>query len=795
MKILYSWLSDFIENPPAPEEMAAKLGRIGLKVEEIKKTGASFTGVCVGQIVKIDKHPNADKLSLVEVNDGNAVMRVVCGARNIAVGQKIPFAKVGAVLAEGELKKAKIRGVESEGMICSAEELGLAGYDNTGILVLPEAAPVGADAMSLFPKADYALEVEMLPNQSHCLSHYALARELCLFYGLKLKEAAVFSGSAPDSGVPVKIDVPDLCRRYTAIVIKGLRGARTPDWMAERLRAMGSNPKGNILIDGSNYVMYELGQPTHCFDLEKLAGPEIRVRRAVAGESFTTLDNKALKLDPGMMVIADAARAAALAGVMGGLETSVSEATDAVLIESARFDPPTVRQASKNTGIKSESSYRFERGTDPELTAKAARRLAGLILETAPGAKVEQFTDVCPVKYQPPVVDVDPARVNAVLGTGIADGEIYACLKAFQPDLKNSRPWKFTVPSFRQDIESVWDVAEEVARYVGYEVIPSASRMPMLPSAVTPHWAVAAELKSTLAALGFSEAYNYDFVSEKELKACGLDPAAAIAVKNPLSSDYQFMRPTLLPGLLKTLRYNLNRGRDSVLVFETGTAYARKDAGKAEEPSCAGLMHGDFPEDGFWKGGRGRADIYHIKGMMARLFAGKSGFRFEKPKKAPSYYQPGLCLEMKLGGGSSGFVGRLAPGVASAFDFKDNDIFFFEVLLGGLAAAWKPEFWQKITKIKPVSAFPQNWRDLSVVLEERHEWYELERSFSGIQDLASARLIDVFKGKNIPAGHKSLTIRFVFSSMEKTLNDAEVGARMTSVLDKLTRNFGARIRS
>lgn len=795
MKIIYSWLSDFIENPPSPEDLAAKLGRIGLKVEELKKTGASFSGVSVGQILKIDKHPNADKLALVDVSDGAATLRVVCGAKNIAVGQKIPFAKVGARLSEGELKKAKIRGVESEGMICSAAELGLEGYDNTGILVLPDTAAVGADAAALFPKADCTLEVEMLPNQSHCLSHYALARELCVFYGLKLKETAVFSGEASGNIVPVTINVPDLCPRYTAIVIKGVRGAKTPAWMADRLRAMGSNPKGNILIDGSNYVMYELGQPTHCFDISKLSGPKIIVRRALPGEMLKTLDNQDLKLDAGMMVIADASTPAALAGVMGGLETAVSEQTDAILIESARFHPPTVRLASKVTGLKSESSYRFERGTDPELTLKAARRFAGLILEAAPGAKVEQITDNCPVKYERPVVETDPARVNAILGTGIADSEIYACLKAFQPDLKDAKPWKFSVPSYRQDIESVWDVAEEIARYIGYDVIPAVSHMPMLPSGVTPQWAVGLEMKNTLAGLGFSEVYNYDFLSVKEMKACRLYADMAVEVKNPLSSDYQFMRQTLLTGLLKTLRYNLNRGRESVMIFEAGSVYVKKDAGKAEEVHCAGLMSGAFPEGGFWQGGQGAADFYHLKGLMSRIFSGKGGFRFEKPKSAPGYFQPGLCLEMKLGGNSAGYVGKLSPEVAAAFDFKDNNIFFFEIPLGSMAAAWKPEFWQKIAKIKPVSAFPSNWRDLSVVLEEKHEWAELERSFSGVQDLASARLIDVYKGKNIPAGFRSLTIRFTFSSMTGTLNDADVGARMAAILEKLTKNFNAKLRS
>ncbi|HNW44958.1 MAG TPA: phenylalanine--tRNA ligase subunit beta [Elusimicrobiales bacterium] len=795
MRIIYSWLSEFIENPPAPADLAAKLGRIGLKVEELKKTGASFSGVCVGRIEKIDKHPNADKLALVDVHDGAGTMRVVCGAKNIAVGQKIPFAKVGAVLSEGELKKARIRGVESEGMICSAAELGFEGYDNTGILVLPDTAAVGADAATLFPKADYTLEVEMLPNQSHCLSHYALARELCVFYGLKLKEPAVMQADAHCLIVPVTILVPELCPRYDAIVIKGVKGAKTPDWMAERLRAMGSNPKGNLLIDGSNYVMYELGQPTHCFDISKLSGPKIIVRRAMPGEMLRTLDNKDLKLDPGMMVIADASVPAALAGVMGGLETAVTDHTDAILIESARFNPPTVRLASKLTGLKSESSYRFERGTDPELTMKAARRFAGLILAAAPGATLEQVSSSCPVGYLPPVVEVAPERVNAILGTGIADSEIFACLRAFQPEIKDSKPWSFSVPSYRQDIESVWDVAEEVARYIGYDVIPAASKMPMLPSSVTPHWAVAAEMKNTLAGLGFSEVYNYDFLSAKEMKACGLDPEGAVQLKNPLSSDFQFMRQAMLPGLLKTLRYNLNRGRDSVQIFEAGTVYSRTAGGKSETVSCAGLMYGEFPEGGFWRGGQGAADFYHLKGMMSRLFSGKGGFRFEKPKKAPAYFQSGYCLELKLGGGSAGYAGKVAPAAAAAFDFKDDNIFYFEIPLGCLAAGWKPEFSQRVAKIKAVSAFPQNWRDLSVVLEDRHEWADMERAFSGVQDLASARLIDVFRGKNIPAGFKSLTVRFIFSSLAGTLTDAEVGARMAAILEKLSKNFGAKLRS
>jgi phenylalanyl-tRNA synthetase beta chain len=794
MKILYSWLCDFIENPPPAEELAAKLCRIGLKVEEIKKTGAAFSGVCVGRIDKIDKHPNADKLALVDVFDGAATLRVVCGAKNIAVGQLIPLARAGALLAEGELKPAKIRGVESQGMICAADELGLEGYDNAGILVLPATAVPGADAASLFPKADYLLEVEMLPNQGYCLSHYALAREFCVFYGHKLKEAPVFAGEAASSEVAVTIEAPDQCHRYAAVVLEGVKGVQTPAWMADRLRAMGANPKGSLLIDGSNYVMYELGQPLHCFDLARLEGPAIKVRKALPGETLKTLDGAELKLQPGVPVIADASRPAALAGVMGGSDSAVSDATEKILIESARFFPPAVRQSSKASGIKSESSYRFERGTDPLRPLKAARRLAGLILESAPAARVTQVSDVVPVPFRPSVVEVAPEKVNALLGTGIADVEIYACLKALQPALKDGRPWQFEVPSYRGDIEALCDVAEEVARYVGYDVIPIASKMPMRPSAATASWAVTSELRNSLAALGFSETYNYDFMSAKELEACGLKPEEALELRNPLSSDLQYLRPTLLPGLLKTLRYNLNRGRESVLIFEAGMVYAR-DAARPEQASAAGLVFGEQPEGGHWSGGAARADFFTLKGVMSRLFAGRGGFRFEKPKKAPAYFQPGWCLEMKLGAGSLGYAGRLHAGVAAAMDLKDNNVYYFELPVGSAASAWKPEFWQKITKVKPVSAFPQNWRDLSIVIEEKHEWSDLERSFSGIQDLASARLVDIFKGKNIPEGHRSLTVRFTFSSMERTLSDAEVGDRLGAALAKLQKNFGAKLRA
>ncbi|HAF96036.1 MAG: phenylalanine--tRNA ligase subunit beta [Elusimicrobia bacterium GWC2_51_8] len=841
MKILYSWLSDFIAAPLAPEELQAKLGRIGLKTESISKTGAAFEGVTVGRILKIEKHPNADKLSLCDVDSGSGVTRVVCGAKNIAEGQKILFARVGAKLAGGELKKAKIRGVESEGMICSAPELGLPGdgsaslnnsfagprpfeapvknagakEDGSGILVLPENSPVGADAKTLFEKPDLLLEIEMLPNLAYCLSHYAVARELCAFYNLPLKKPVMPELTPPPASgpkgpdkvgqagggvktpapAPVTIEEPGLCARYSGIVIKNIPPVPTPPQMAARLAAMGSKAKGNLLIDVSNYVMYELGQPVHCFDLNKLSGPEVKVRRAKPGETLKTIDGKTLKLDEDMLVIADREKPAALAGVMGGADSAVSDATTAILIESAWFEPSAVRRASKKAGIKSESSYRFERGVDPELQLCAALRVAQLILAEVPGASLEQISDVNPVKYVPAAVEADPARINAILGTEIPEQDIFACLKAISPSIKDEKPWTFYPPSYRRDIESAWDLAEEVARYSGYDVIPVRSSMKMMSASVTPAFEAAGELRARLSALGFSEVYNYDFISLKELQNCLLNEAAAISLKNPLSSDFQFLRPSLVTGLLKALDYNINRGRNSAAIFETGTVYSKSGAQGKEEICCSGLMFGSFPAELFWKGGADSADLYHLKGVMDYAFSGKSGFRFEKPKSAPAYFQPGAVLEMKLGAGTAGFLGLLNSTAVVNSGLKDVKIYYFEILLSALARSRKADFWQRVSQVKPVSAYPAIWRDLSVVLEDKYEWAELEREVVKTQDLARVELIDVYKGKNIDGNLRSVTIRFTFSSMEKTLTDSEINGHMAAILEKLSKKFSAKLRS
>jgi len=793
MKILYSWLTEFIENPPAPEELVRKLNRIGLKVENITKTGADFSGVVAARIEKILPHPNADKLHLVDVNDGEKVFRIVCGAKNITEGQTVPLAEVGARLPGGVLKPAKIRGVESCGMLCSCSELGIEG-DASGIMKLPEGTAVGTQVISLYPKTDTLLEIETLPNQGHCLSHYAVARELSVFYGYKLKEAKILEKKASGASVPVEVEAPELCLRYTAIVMKNVKGGRTPDYIAERLAAVDCNPKGNILIDGSNYVMFEMGQPLHCFDIKRLDGPSIKVRRASAGEQFVTLDGGKHSLTPDNLVIADAGKASALAGVMGGVNSAVSDGTEEILIEAACFLPSAVRRSSKLANVKSESSYRFERGTDPEVTVKAARRFAELISEACPEAEVLQITDAYPGREAPVKIDVTADRINSILGTDLTAEVIGGCLSAFDGSLiPGGNAWTFTVPSYRRDISNMNDVAEEVARYAGYDLIPSVSHMPMRATSVTAQWSVDEELRRELVAVGFNEAYTYDFLSERDLKAFGSPKEMALEVKNPLSSDLQYLRPTLALSLLKALRYNINRGRDTVSLFEIGRKYSN-DRTKTECNACAGLMYGMYPEEG-WQTPQTKADFYRLKGVMERLFAGKRGFRFEMPKNdLPGWLGQDAALEMKLGGETLGFFGRVNKDTCAAVGIKDDNIYLFEINTEILAALWKDEFWLKINKAAPVSMYQQIKRDLSVIIDEKHEWTAVSRTFNGIKDLVSVRLTDVFRGKNIPAGFKSFTIRFTFSSMEKTFSEEDINGAMSLILNKLSAKFGAKLR-
>jgi phenylalanyl-tRNA synthetase beta chain len=794
MKILHSWLKDFIDIKHSPAELAEVLTALGIEVEGMEKTGAQFSGVAVAQILKIDRHPNADKLSLVELETAQGKKTVVCGAKNIAAGQKIPLATVGAVLPGGTLKKSKIRGIESEGMICASDELGLPGGSHEGILVLDAGLAIGADVSKLFGEPDCVFDLKA-PNRPDLLSHFGVARELAAYLGIELKKPR-FSLPAPSGeALPVSIDAPE-CGRYIGRVLRNVSAAQSPDWMKRRLEAIGSKPR-NILVDATNYVLHELGYPLHAFDLTKITAGRISVRRAAAGEKFTALDNRVFELDETCLLITDGAKPLALGGVIGGLESGIYDTTKDIFLEAAWFNPPTINRTARKFAARTDAAQRFEAGADIEAAEFASQRAAALILESCPGAAVSNPADVYPGKYSAQTIEFTPAQINAVLGTELPDAKIADALKRIQPELDTAGPvWKFKTLSHRHDITNRWDLAEETARMCGFDKIKDTPRPVMVSVAEPPAPAALADRwRDALAGLGFFEAWNYDFMSAAELGQYGFEVETAAELLNPLSEDWRYLRRTLLCGLVKTLAYNENHGAQSASLFEIGKVYRAAGGGRvAEDLVCSGLVCGKFPADIFWRGSDMKAyDFYHLKGVIAKITGGMAGVRFVPAEKTPAHLHPKLALAVLAGDKPAGFIGKLHPSVVKAAGIRNNDCWAFELNMDMLSRNVRPALFH----VKAVSQFPSSWRDMSVLVPsdtQAQPLLEAARKAGG-EFVSGVAMTDLYEGKGMPEGKKSVTMRLVFTPRERTLTDAEVDAAFKTVLDRLAEKFSAALRS
>jgi len=792
MKTIYSWLKKFSADLPAFEKLRVDLASLGFSIDNIQKIGFEGENVFVGEILKIEKHPNADRLSLCEVSTGAKIHKVVCGAKNIAVGQKIPFAVVGAKLPEGVLKKAKIRGIESEGMICSAGELGLYGYDDSGILVLDNSLTPGTDIREIFDKPDYIFELEITPNLGYCLSHYALARELSIFKGYKLEELSFkVSQSKGEKEISIEIENPSDCFRYLGLIVKNIKNKKTPMWMAERLRKIGINPKDDILIDASNYVMFELGQPTHCFDLRNIEGKKIIVRRAQDKEKIKTLDGEERALSKDILVIADEKKPIAVAGVMGGFYSSISQDTSDVLIESAHFNPSAVRHSSKFLNLKSDSSFRFERNVDSEIQDKAAYRIAELIMENNPDAFISQIQDERPSIFKRDPIEVKCDKINSILGSNFSNEDIEKSLKAISEKYVGAM---FYPPSYRSDLKTIWDIAEEVARFWGYSNIKSETSMRVMPSKDHPYHQALSFIREKLCSIGMYEAINYDLISLKEVKAISFNEKMAVELKNPLSSDFHYLRPSLLCGLLKNLKYNLNRGVDSIMIYENGKVFALENGKILEKASTAGLMFGKTREY-YWHAPEDFLDFYHLKGAVSYLFKDIANFSFKPVNEPLKHFQKGLCLEISVSGKHCGYLGAISGETLAAYDIKESEVYAFEFNTEVFLRYFEKDFYVRIKKLSPVSQYQHSVRDLSVVVLKKYSWEEIKKEITGIRDLLWVKLIDVYTGKNISPDSKSLTMRFMFSSMEKTFTDKELNSKIEEIYNKLNKVFGASLRS
>lgn len=798
MKISYNWLKEHLPLELPAAELAAQLSRLGFEVAGIARLGPDFTGVVAAKVASRRKHPNADKLSVCLVDDGSRTWNVVCGAPNVAEGQTVAFARVGAVLPGGfKIGKAKLRGVESEGMICSRAELGLS-QEGNGIWVLGEGA-LGADVLSLLGPADDVLDVEVASNRPDCLSHRGLARELAACLRKPLQPLRLPLEEALGSQGLVRVEDGAACPFYGGRLIEGVKVGESPEWLKNRLEAVGLRPINNV-VDIVNFILHDAGHPLHAFDADRLAGGRVVVRRSKAGETLPALDRKSYDLPEGLLVIADAEKPVALAGVMGAEPSSVTAGTTRVLLEGAYFAPAEVRRSSRKTRLRSDSSYRFERGADPEAAREAAARAAALILQLA-GGRVAGICESSSPREDNPVVKTTVSRINAILGAAFAAEQVRGALAAIAAESKGEADRiEFRAPSWRRDLATAFDLAEEVARLLGYENIPCRmAPLAPVPAGTTPVETASRRARRRLSALGLWEACNYDLLAEKTLTACRLPPEGSPRVADPLSEDWALLRPSLLPGLLKNAQHNLGRGADAVRLFEIGKTYARADAGVTERWRAAGLLLGPLL-DARWQPARaGRAGFHDAKAVVEDLLAraGALGWaRLGEPAAGRTpcdpLFHPTNSLRALVDGAPAATVGWLHPRAARAFDLEREGVVLFDADLESLAARAAPR-----ARCAEFSALPVSRRDLALLVDKAVAYAQVEAVVRACApaDLQDLRLFDVYEGKGLPEGAKSLAVRLTFGRRDRTLTDAEIARAVETAIAALARELGAKLRT
>lgn len=780
MKILYSWLSDYVDCPKV-EEVLANLKRLGFGVEDFKKIEPDCEGVVTAKVIEVKKHPNADRLKICKVTTGNEIYEVVCGAQNVKEDIIVPFAKVGSRLKNIFLKKAKIRGIDSNGMICSSAEIGLE-EESDGIMILENNVPLNVDIREIFKK-DYIIELEITPNLAYTLSYLGIARELSIFCGYNFKLPPLQNViNDKYTNFNLKIDTLN-CLRYCGIVVKNIKNRKTPSFMMNRLKAVGLNPKGNLLIDLSNYIMFEIGQPNHFFDLRKI--DNIVVRQAFKGERFKALDGKEYCLDDSMMVIADSKGAVAIAGVIGGLNSSIDDATTDVFVEIANFEPSSVRKTSKLLNIKTDSSYRFERGVDYNLVEVAARRIIYFLKQLNPDCTVEFFEDLKNVVPKPVVIEIDRKKVEEIIGIEVDEHKLEKLLKAMDKSFDGKF---FNVPSYRFDISTIWDISEEYLRYVGYDSIESKSDMPLMKSFDDSYLSLKDKIYLRLAQFGLNECYTYDLVSEKDLLNIGFDLSNSIRLLNPVSKDFEYLRPNGLASMLKVLRYNINRDVSSVGIYEFGNVFYKDKDNFKELRKLFILLWGSNNEWDWWKEKKSLNDFFSLKSVVDAIFDYETRWEI----KEISFLKNAGIIIYK--GQEVGFAGEVDWTILKRFDIKERSVFYAEIDIDGCLSLLDFDFYKLVRRPKKPSNYQCGVRDLSIIVDKKYKFSEIEEIIKADDDIVDVRLIDLYQDKRIGEDKRSLTFRFIFSSYKKTFTDEELNLKIEKIFNLLKSRFNASLR-
>jgi phenylalanyl-tRNA synthetase beta chain len=801
MKVSYNWLKEFIDLPLSPEETVEKLTLIGLEVEELEEHGSSLDGVIVGEVLAVREHPNADRLQVCDVDLGDSKTQIVCGAKNVAAGQKVPVATVGSVLpvklddgSNLKIKKAKLRGEVSEGMICAEDELGL-GTDHSGIMVLDGDPKAGTPISEIFDLyQDSIIDIAITPNRPDATCHLGVARDLAAALNLELNKPKIPSGKKAQKSddINIKIENAQKCHRYIGKMVKGVEFKESPRWLQNKLKAIGVRPVSNV-VDVTNYVMFELGQPLHAFDYATIRGKEIVVRDYDKEIEFETLDHVKRKCSPGTLFICDGEGPVAIAGVMGGVDSEVSHQTTDILIESAYFDPGSIRKTAKEQTLQTDSSYRFERGIDPNIQALAAERAAQLIIKVAGGSIADETIDVHPTKTETHQLTLRKSYVNRLLGTDFEVNTIANILDGLELNeiSKDEDSITYQIPTFRPDLEREVDLIEEVGRLFDYNKIPSPDHGIFVSSEPINEWEnLNQKIRETAQQLGLREIYSNSLISEKDATLYG-DPDELIAALNPLNKDNSTLRPSLLHGFMKSASYNFNRNATGVRFFELGHVFNKDEKGTYYEGfkeevhvlfGLAGLKHKDS-----WAKEAEPYTVFDLKSVV-NAFLIKIGLSDHISSKAADEN----TLEYYWGDVMIGSLFLPSEDLKKAYDFE-QDTFVAELSVSAIAEALKviPG-----NSFQSVPKFPAFEFDFAVIIPQQVTAGEL---MEAIKDKAGHQLqdidiFDVFEGESIGDGNKSLAFRLHFLDRNKTLNIKQVEPIIKRIVKSLEKQFSAELR-
>ncbi|AFJ01531.1 Phenylalanyl-tRNA synthetase beta chain [Methylophaga frappieri] len=791
MKLSEKWLRQWVNPDCSTEALVAGLTNAGLEVDAVTPVAADFQGVLIGEVVSVNPHPNADKLRLCQVNVATeTLLDIVCGASNVKTGLKVPVAVIGAVLpGDFKIKQAKLRGEPSFGMLCSAKELGLA-ESSDGLMALPQDAPIGRDIREYLDLDDVTIEVDLTPNRSDCLGVAGIAREVGVITKTNLTPPDYSSVSvSSDRGISIDVQASSACPRYLGRVITEINAAaESPLWLQEKLRRSGLRSLGPV-VDVTNFVMLELGQPMHAFDTAKLNGG-IQVRMAKNSESLKLLDGQTVSLNDNTLVIADTSKVLALAGIMGGEESSVTSETTEIFLESAFFSPSALAGQARQFGLHTDSSHRFERGVDPVLAEQAMERATALIIDIA-GGQAGAITHISSEKDlpKPASIILRAERIKRVLGIELAQADVTEKLQRLGLSVQQiSQGWQVDVPSFRFDLTIEVDLIEELGRLYGYDKLPlSRPQIHVLRSNISEQKVSVERLQQTLVNRGYFEAITYSFVDPELHRLFQHNNTPPVALANPISADLSVMRQSLWPGLVQALQYNLNRQQDRVRLFEVGRVFKGDLTNMTQTLTIGGLAYGpQYAEQ--WAGKSRSIDFYDVKADVEALLAAAGGqIEFHGGQHAALH--PGQCAEIVKNGQQIGWLGALHPQLNEALDIDDK-VYVFELNLPQTLQAQVPDF-------ESISRYPAIRRDLAVLVDTNVTAGEIDRCLSSVDSdiLKSFQLFDVYTGEGIEQSKKSIAIAFRLQHVDRTLTDAEVEAVMDKVAKQLQSATGAVIRA